>query len=578
MKRQNRKKRNKIKARLSLLLSALLLQFCLLSPVAVMATQSLDPDSQEDSGQEPTEQEKKQPEQSEESDEKQKEEQSIANKTISEIFEDQETGQEQSASEGEALQMEQEEQKAESVETNDIPRWPQGPAVSAEGAVLIDADTGTVLYGKNMHERLYPASTTKILTTLIASEKCQLSETVKFSKDAVNSIERASSNMGIDIGQELTMEQCLYGILVYSANEVANAVAEHVSGSIDDFVDLMNQRAAELGCLDSHFVTTNGLHNDQHYTTPYDLAQIGRAFFANETLAKISGTNYYHIPPGPKQPDDIELYTHNQLTKGKYKYEGYVGGKTGYTTVARQTLVTCAERGGMRLICVVMREEAPNQYLDTMTLFDYGFDNFSKVNVAKNENRYTIRDAEFFENDALGTNQSLMEVDPNASIILPNTIGFEDLDAFMSNTEDENNPLTIATIDYTYENQSLGSASVVLSNTAKSFDFYDPTGRGSGHKEQIVFVNIRKTALRFLAILSAAILISLIAGSIRFYHFSRKNRGSRQNVNFRKNERRRERRRRRTAKSTWVKNQNRTFGNTANQDLNRRNRNRRNRT
>ena len=174
---------------------------------------------------------------------------------------------------------EEEQQRSESIMTNAIPGWPQGPAVSAKGAILIEADTGTILYGKNIHEKLYPASTTKILTTLIAAERCELNETVKFSAEAVNSIERASSNMGIDIGQELTMEQCLYGILVYSANEVANAVAEHVSGSIDAFVELMNERAAELGATDSHFVTTNGLHDDAHYTTPYDLAQIGRAFF-----------------------------------------------------------------------------------------------------------------------------------------------------------------------------------------------------------------------------------------------------------------------------------------------------------
>ncbi|MCR5281908.1 MAG: D-alanyl-D-alanine carboxypeptidase, partial [Lachnospiraceae bacterium] len=327
-------------------------------------------------------------------------ESSVADKTLSEILEDTETDQ------PEASQQEASDEDAAPapgiIETNEIPRWPQGPSVSAEGAILIEASTGTVLYGKNIHKRLYPASTTKILTTLIAAERCELSETVKFSREAVNSIERASSNMGIDIGQELTVEQCLYGILVYSANEVANAIGEHVSGSIDAFVELMNQRAAELGCQDSHFVTTNGLHDDNHYTTPYDLAQIGRAFFANETLAKISGTNYYHIPPSRKQPDDIELYTHNQLTRGKYSYDGYVGGKTGYTTVAHQTLVTCAERGGLRLICVVMREDSPNQYLDTMTLFDYGFENFKKVNVAENETRYTIRDSAFFENDALG--------------------------------------------------------------------------------------------------------------------------------------------------------------------------------
>nr|MCR5282607.1 serine hydrolase [Lachnospiraceae bacterium] len=375
---------------------------------------------------------------------------------------------------------------------------------------------------------------TKILTTLIAAERCELSETVKFSREAVNSIERASSNMGIDIGQELTVEQCLYGILVYSANEVANAIGEHVSGSIDAFVELMNQRAAELGCQDSHFVTTNGLHDDNHYTTPYDLAQIGRAFFANETLAKISGTNYYHIPPSRKQPDDIELYTHNQLTRGKYSYDGYVGGKTGYTTVAHQTLVTCAERGGLRLICVVMREDSPNQYLDTMTLFDYGFENFKKVNVAENETRYTIRDSAFFENDALGTNQSLVAIDPEDTIVMPNTLSFDEVDAFMSDAADPSDPERIATIEYSYENKPLGSAAVVLSNTTKGFDFYDPTGNHVGHKETLYYVNIKKWIRNFVLVFALLLVLTFLLGGLRSYLSSRH--VNRQNVNFRKKE------------------------------------------
>ena len=438
--------------------------------------------------------------------------------------------------EDEAFSDEQAAQKMEEIQTNEIVRWPQGPAVSAEGAILIEADTGTVLYGKNIHEKLYPASTTKILTTLIASENADLKETVKFSSRAVNSIERASSNMGIDIGQELTMEQCLYGILVYSANEVANAVAEHVSGSIEDFVELMNQRAAELGCTDSHFVTTNGLHDDNHYTTPYDLAQIGRAFFANETLARISGTNYYHIPPTAKQPDDIELYTHNQLTRGKYTYEGYVGGKTGYTTVARQTLVTCAERGDMRLICVVMREEAPNQYLDTMALFDYGFQNFSKVNVAENETRYTIHEAEFLSSGFSDGNQSLINIDPDDTIVMPNTLSFDEINAFMSETADENREGEIARIDYSYENIPLGSAGVVLNETIKDFDFY--AANKGARNEKVVYVNLKKILLIFAGIFVGLLLLIHLIAYLRSYQFSRKS-GSRQNLDFRKKERRR---------------------------------------
>ena len=195
--------------------------------------------------------------------------------------------------------------------------------------------------------------------------------------------------MGMDVGQSITMEQCLYGILVYSANEVCNAVGEHIAGSISGFVDMMNAKAAELGCTDSHFVTTNGLHDENHYTSPYDLATIARAFFSNETLTRIAGTSHYTIEPTATQPDLIDLYTHNKLTNNTYPYEGYIGGKTGYTSQAHQTLVSCAERNGMKLICVVMKEDAPAQFTDTIALFDYGFNNFSRVNVAQNETNYT---------------------------------------------------------------------------------------------------------------------------------------------------------------------------------------------
>ena len=153
---------------------------------------------------------------------------------------------------------EEEARRSLPIASNSYEEWPDGPAVGAAGAILMEAETGTILYEKNIHEHLYPASVTKILTCLIAIENCQMDETVEMSHEAVFSIPRDSSNIGMDEGEKITVEQCLYGILVGSANEVSNAIAEHVSGNIEDFVDLMNQRAKELGCEDSHFVTVNG--------------------------------------------------------------------------------------------------------------------------------------------------------------------------------------------------------------------------------------------------------------------------------------------------------------------------------
>ena len=158
-----------------------------------------------------------------------------------------------------------------------------------------------------MDEKLYPASTTKILTCLIAVENCSMDEVITFSHDAVFSLESGSSNIGIDPGQSMTLRECLYGILVGSANEVANAVAEHIAGSIDAFADMMNEKAAELGCTNSHFMNPHGLHDENHYTTAHDLALIARAFFQNEQLAKIGNTGNYHFEATKTQPDDFYI-------------------------------------------------------------------------------------------------------------------------------------------------------------------------------------------------------------------------------------------------------------------------------
>lgn len=258
------------------------------------------------------------------------------------------------------------------------------PAVEAESAILMDADTGVILYEKNIHTRQYPASITKIMTALLAQENCDMDEVINFSRTAVYTVERGSSNIGIDENETLTMEDALYALLLASANEVANGIAEHISGSVDAFAELMNERAKELGCEDTHFINPHGLPNDNHYTSAYDMALIARAFFSYENLSTISGTAFYHINATATQPDEIDLGNHNKMLPGTnrgsgYYYEGLVGGKTGYTDMARQTLVTCAERDGVRLICVVMKDESPSQYKDSAALYDYGFANYRKI-------------------------------------------------------------------------------------------------------------------------------------------------------------------------------------------------------
>ena len=435
---------------------------------------------------------------------------------------------------------EQEARKALPIASNSYEEWPDGPAVGAQGAILMEAETGTILYEKNIHEKLYPASITKILTCLIGSEQCEMNEMVTMSKEAVFSIPRDSSNIGLDMGEQITVEQCMYGILVGSANEAANALAEHISGNMESFVDMMNERAAELGCENSHFVTTNGLHDDNHYTTPYDMALIAQKFFDNELLCKMSSTPTYYIPQSATQPDD-DLYvnSHNKMLYpgGKYNYEYVVGSKTGYTDNARQTLVTCAEKDGMKLICVVMKEESPSQFEDTIALFDYGFSNFQKLNVAANETEYTVDNNGFFQTDkdVFGDSTPILSINESASIVLPITAVFEDTDSELSYDADSED--SIATIRYTYHGIPVGSATVDLAKEKETmaFDFEKQMEAGQTiseteedtepvetEKKEVVFVNVKKVIFCVVGGAGFLILLFVIKAIINNYQFAKR--------------------------------------------------------
>ena len=244
------------------------------------------------------------------------------------------------------------------------------PVVQSEGAVVIDAATGAILYGKNQNTRYYPASITKLMTALLVLENCQLGDTVTFSKTATEKLESGAVSLKLTEGDKLTVEQCLYGLLLKSANEVANGLAEKVSGSVSG---LMNQKAAALGCTGTHFVNPNGLNDSNHYTTPYDMALIARAAFQNDTLRKIDTTLSYKFPATKNAGERTITMGHKMMysTDSRY-YPGIIGGKTGYTSKAGNTLVTGAEKNGVRLIAVVMKSKSTH-YADTKALLDYGF-------------------------------------------------------------------------------------------------------------------------------------------------------------------------------------------------------------
>lgn len=360
--------------------------------------------------------------------------------------------------------------RAQSIESNHWSAWPTGPVVTAESAILIEAETGTILYAKNIHKQQFPASTTKILTALLAYENSSMDEVVTFTHDDVFGIPRNSNHIAMDVGDTLTMEVCLNALLIRSANEVAYAIAGHVGGSWEGFADMMNAKAKELGAVDSHFVNPNGLPNEEHVTSAYDLAMIGRAFFANETLCKITTTNKLVV-----QKEKGDLVEWNQMALipgGKYAYEYLVGCKTGYTDTAHNTLVSCAEKNGMRLICVVLNDENPYHYEDTLALFEYGYSNFDKINVSQTETKYDIDNIGVFYNNSeiFGSGEPLLALNKDDCVIIPKIAGFSDL---VSNISYENTePGQAALITYTYKDRVVGTASVdLITSGDKTYNF-----------------------------------------------------------------------------------------------------------
>ena len=412
------------------------------------------------------------------------------------------------------------------VESNKIPGWPQGPTVSARSAILMELNTGTILYAKNIHNPEYPASITKILTTLIATEECAMDEMVTFSRDAIFDIDRGSNHVALDVGESITVEECLNAILIRSANEASLGIAEHICGGPwEDFAAIMNERAKELGALNSNFVNPNGLPNKKHITTAYDMAMIGRAFFSNEILCNITTTRRLHILPSETQPDDIIEYNQMELIDGgKYEYEYLVGCKTGYTNDARSTLVSCAEKNGMKLICVVMRDEAPYQYQDTIALFDYGFANFQKLNVSENDTKYTVNSGSSFYsgNDVLGNSKPILSLNTSDYIILPNTVNFTEVQSSISyETASENQA---AVISYTYQNWPVGTASIDFTGSLESgyeFESYvdgssetseDNTSQDSGNETDKPAKEPEKTTGTSLLVKTGKVILYLFLG------------------------------------------------------------------
>lgn len=406
---------------------------------------------------------------------------------------------------------------------NVVPGWPAGPELTGDACLLMDVKTGTVLYSKNGDKAEYPASITKLMTALLTLENANLNDVITFSKDAVYAIEYDSANIAVVPGEQLTVEQCLYALLLQSANEVANGLAEHVGGSMAGFAIMMTERARQLGCVNTNFVNANGLHDPNHYTCAYDMALIMKEIIKNPTFLEICAAHRYIIEPTNLQPERRYLaQKHKMMIDSEWKYEGTVCGKTGFTPEAMNTLVTYAKRGDMELIGVSMNSNWKH-YEDTIRLFDYGFDNFTTYNMAAVQNSSESADDMLSVSSALfGSEVASITLDESSSwITLPNTIPLNSVDTHME-MDTSSQDASVAHIFYSVNGFEFGRSTlkVVVPETQESFDFAAhetaavvpleaPSARGH------LFVNIWKLAGAIVLLIVLFILFRSISKARR---------------------------------------------------------------
>ena len=267
------------------------------------------------------------------------------------------------------------------VTTNGIAGWPQATDISSTAAVVMETSTNTVLYSKNADQALYPASAVKIMTCLLVLENSSLDDQVTMTATGVSGVTDGGANISAQLDEVFTMEQCLYAIMVASANDIALQVAEHISGSVDAFVAAMNARAQELGCTNTVFTNPTGLPDENQHITAHDMALIMEAAMANDTFRTIAATTSYTIPATNVSGGDRVLtnnFTMINNTSDGY-YEACIGGKEGYTQASGSTLVCEAAKNNMKLVCVVLNGASGATDDEAIALLNYGFDNFAPL-------------------------------------------------------------------------------------------------------------------------------------------------------------------------------------------------------
>lgn len=448
--------------------------------------------------------------------------------------------------------------------------WPDYPSIYAESGILIEASSGTILYEKNGYDQMYPASITKIMTALLALENGNLSDMIEFSHYDVYSLEAGAAHVSMDEGELLSLNDCLYAIMLASANEVSNAVGEYVAkkqpaytqkiaelqaagkssvnadGTVDEsivaievFSDMMNARAVECGAKNTHFCNPNGLFNENHYTTCYDMAMITREAIKNDQFLKVESQLTYVLPTTNLKTETLPIANRHKMLfpLNSVYYEGILGGKTGYVDQSGNTLVTFARRNGMTLISVVMKSNSDNVYKDTKLLLDYGFNNFTLTNISQNEDNFTPSSYSLLGNSSSVFDSSLplITINPDDYVVLPNSVLLGHCTSNLTFTDDNSD--VFATLEYKLGDRSVGSTTLTVNKDENDgFDF-GPTIEEETKKEttekNYITINLWVVSGVIITILMILFLLYYLKNT----HASRKRKRRRKTIH--KNRRRR---------------------------------------
>lgn len=273
------------------------------------------------------------------------------------------------------------------ITTNSISGWPQGPEITSASAVIMEDSSDTILYAKDMDTALSPAGAVKIMTCLLALENSQLTDQVTVTETGVSGVTDGGAHISAQLGEVFTMEQCLYALMLASANDIALQVAEQIGGSVDAFVQKMNERAAQLGCTNTVFTNPTGLPDDNQHTTAHDLALIMQAAISNDDFRTIASATSYTIPATNVSGGTRNLTSSFAMTNPSSAsyYDGCLGGRESTTTASGSVLVTAAQRNGTTLIAVVMNGATGQTASEAITLLDYGFNNFQLLDLSEED-------------------------------------------------------------------------------------------------------------------------------------------------------------------------------------------------